>query len=194
MTRRYCIAFVFALITFAGMSSPADAVIVQWDLTDVHVTDNPSITFAGFFDYDTVANAGSAGASPNWNITEFVGGVSSFVSSPSDPNDFGGFAFDSFSGPTFEAGSNPPSVPVFMALTLTGNLPFDGSVSSIPLIGFNGSCDTSSFNDGGACSGSVGVSGSLTEVSAVPLPPALPMFGAALIGLGGFAWRRRSKA
>jgi len=28
-------------------------------------------------------------------------------------------------------------------------------------------------------------------ISATPLPPALPMFGAALLALGGFAWRRR---
>ena len=31
-------------------------------------------------------------------------------------------------------------------------------------------------------------------ISAVPLPPALSMFGAALLALGAFAWRRRSQA
>jgi hypothetical protein len=31
-------------------------------------------------------------------------------------------------------------------------------------------------------------------IAATPVPPALPMFGAALLALGAFAWRRRERA
>jgi hypothetical protein len=34
----------------------------------------------------------------------------------------------------------------------------------------------------------------IDNISAAPLPPALPMFGVALIGLAAFAWRREFQA
>ena len=37
-------------------------------------------------------------------------------------------------------------------------------------------------------------SGGTVSVSAVPIPAALPLFGAALAGLGAFGWRRRARA
>lgn len=43
--------------------------------------------------------------------------------------------------------------------------------------------------DGGDKSGGYSV-----DVSAVPLPPALPLFGAAILGIGAYARRRNSKA
>ncbi|HIJ62305.1 MAG TPA: hypothetical protein HPQ04_06380 [Rhodospirillaceae bacterium] len=43
----------------------------------------------------------------------------------------------------------------------------------------------------GAYSGNTDNPGTWTQVSPVPLPAALPMFGAALVGLGGLAARRR---
>ncbi|HXP97666.1 MAG TPA: VPLPA-CTERM sorting domain-containing protein [Telmatospirillum sp.] len=49
---------------------------------------------------------------------------------------------------------------------------------------------TAAINDGIATA----TGGSVVSISAVPLPAALPMFGAALIGLGGLARRRKAAA
>jgi hypothetical protein len=186
MSKKLALAAAVALLTVAA---PARAAIIQWNLDGVHVTDNPSMTFTGFLDYDTVANAGTSGSSANYNITEFVGGAPSFTWSLSNSGTAFGNAV--FTGPIFEVGSlDSPQ----MFLGLTGNLPFDGSVSTIPLIGSDGTCDTSYFVEG-ACATGLGLSGSLVEasVSAAPLPAALPLFGSGVIALAGFAWQRRGK-
>lgn len=47
-----------------------------------------------------------------------------------------------------------------------------------------------SGSDAGATQGS---SGAPTEVGIVPLPPALPLFGAAVLGLAVFGWSRKRR-
>ena len=154
-------------------------------------TANPSVTFTGFFHYDTLANAGG-GSSSDFSITMLTGGSPDFTWSPS--NSFGGFPGSGGGTPVFETGTNAP-LP-FTGVNLAANFPnaFDGSVSTIALEGaFGDGCNGSFFYAGGACSfGTVGLQGSLTtaDVSAVPLPAALPLFGSAVLGLAGFGARK----
>jgi hypothetical protein len=155
-----------------------------------------------------VANAHGFGASPDFSITMLTGGSPDFTWSPSNSSSaFGGTAIG---GQAFYTSTNAP-LPL-MGLTLTTlpsfsgppfpdfPIPFDGSVSTLTLealfpeggSAFYGGpgCDT-----GGVACFTVGLQGSLTtaEVSPVPLPDALPLFGSGVIALAGMAWRSRGK-
>jgi hypothetical protein len=198
--------FAAAIIALLTVTTPARAAIIQWNLLNVSSTDFPSITFTGFFDYDTVANAApgpiptlpswkvAVGASPDFSITMFNGGSPEFTWSPS--NSFGLFSDTPGATPIFQTGTGSPLDPLTLINLVPGIISFNGAVSPIALLGpwCSPGCDGSGFYlDGGLFS--AGLQGSITtaEVSAVPLPPALPLFGWGVLALAGLAWRSRGK-
>jgi hypothetical protein len=203
--KRTIAAAVFALLT---VTAPAHAAIIQWNLDNVAEIGNPSVTFTGFFDYDTVANAGG-GASPDFSITMLTGGSPDFTWSPS--NSFGVFGGSGEGNAIFNTGTNSPApLPfLFTGLNLVAEVPDvlvhgtppyafgDGSFSPLTLQNNTGGClaHGSCFYEGPAGQFAVGLQGSLTtaEVSPVPLPAALPLFSSGVIALAGLAWRSRGK-
>jgi hypothetical protein len=65
-----------------------------------------------------------------------------------------------------------------------------GNIDSTWVISNPGFYGATAAINGGAATGAGGV---VLTVSAVPLPAALPLFGAALLGLGGLGMRRKEK-
>ncbi len=173
MTKKFAVAAAVALLTLTG---PAHAATIQWNLDNMAEVGNPGVKFTGFFDYDTVTQN-----SPFWNIS-MSGSDGSFNFVP--PNSFAAFANGAF-GPQFGFGTNgingnpvqgvPGVLQVIVILAGLG-LPFDGSVSTIPLYSpASFLAEIHGGNVGHTTGESAGqLSGSLTEVSAVPLPAALP--------------------
>jgi hypothetical protein len=184
--KKFCSAAVFALLTVAA---PARAAIIEWNLDDVAEIGNPSVTFTGFFDYDTVANAGPSGTSPNFNITELVGATPTLTFSPTNSTSF----FDNLSsfglGPRFGLEGGSAGDAALLELIIANNGTFDGSVPLTPL--FRAQLTTAFLTPQIE---QVQLSGLLTSnASAVPLPAALPLFGSGVMMLAGFAVRRRGK-
>ena len=182
MSRKLSTGFIIA-VAFGLLSAtaPANATLIQWKLVDVAEISNPDVTFTGFFDYNT-----ARGPLPDYSITMSVGGLPSFTWSLANSRANAGRNGD----PLFvRAIANPQE-----ELELDGNHPLDGSVSTIPLLSGFGGLALSYFEASSLSpeSGDLTLSGSLTDVSAVPLPAALPLFGSAVLALGAFAcWRRR---
>jgi hypothetical protein len=182
MARYFCAAFVFAL---AAVAPPAHAAIIEWDLTNVAEVSNPSVTFTGFFDYDTSSNPSSGMHVNNGSITMFNSGSPVFTWTSADQ-------FDEFYGKDIVAGSGGPGFDSGIALGVS--TPFDGSVTTLPLI-TGGGYSFFQFTDiTSSTQTTFDLSGSLTEasISAVPLPPTAPMFAVAVLALGAFARRRHA--
>jgi hypothetical protein len=158
--KRTFAAALFALLT---VTAPTRAATITWELTDVVAATNPAITFTGYFDYDTVANApnlGTTGA-PNWNINEYQNGQLLFNFHPSGSN---GATFVG-SENAFDLRSSTQFGNLYLASAAGIDSPFAGQLSVIPL-----DPDASIFWYFAPFG--TPVTGSLTE--AVPLPAALP--------------------
>jgi hypothetical protein len=180
MTNRICAAAVFALL---ALTAPAHAATIQWNLGNV--TDGAG-TVIGFFDYNTNTNTVT-----NWDIIDIE-------SSPPPLDAFftpqlsvgpclfpfcGGGSIDFTTDLLVQVGGEPYFGD--RQLSLDPLDPLDGSVTQVPL-------GSGSSLSGGPAEFYVPIlSGAYLvdaeEVSAVPLPPALPMFGSAVIALAGFA-------
>ena len=119
ITRIFATAAVFALLT---VPAPARAAIVEWNLDNVGEVANahPSITFQGFFDYDTVNSIIGFHAFPDFSITAFNTGIPFFTWSPLNSSGFF-FGFGVGEQPTFQVNSNPPDQ-LFLALTAISRL------------------------------------------------------------------------
>jgi hypothetical protein len=175
MTNNFCAvaAAVFALL---NLTAPAQATTIQWDLTNVVVASDPTITLTGYFDYDTVANSAPNTESPNYNITVYESSLPLGNCLPT-----GGCAMN-FETTNSVVGGSGEGTPTGNFL-LVGADPFDGTVSVITL--------ASSSEFWFVAPDGMPFTGSLTEVSSVPLPAALPLFGCAVLGLVVAASRRK---
>jgi hypothetical protein len=193
--------FAAITLTLLALISPAHAATIQWDLSGVTGEILPAVTVTGFFDYDTIAKSVT-----NYSFTVNgpalgQGGLGSFTFTPSNSYIQGnGGNTSSIGGGIYNDGTTVANLENLLLGTVPGS--FDGtSGSPLPV------------NDGGVgrvteiavlvgnellAPGSfvsTPLEGEFIEasVSAVPLPPTLPMFGAALFALAGFAaWSRRS--
>jgi hypothetical protein len=185
MKRTFATIFVLLLVTL-----PARAATVQWNLDNVvnGYFGGGYETITGFFDYNTASNSITY-----WNLQAIGGTVSTFTG-----------VSGSIGGPAFVENLGPPSDPSFsgsfgnysnpdpLALTFgtgnldgTSNLLFVGGLYYSPSVFVGGP-------DSAPPSGFITVNGSLDyggEVSPVPLPAALPLFGSGVIALTGLAWR-----
>jgi len=181
MTKKFSLAA--AVLALLAAADPAHAATIEWDLVNVNNTSGIGLT--GFFDYDTVANSGSAEWSPiaNYSITETGVEPTPFTFSSST----GSQLFAGLGGSEISLFQNGPSEPTFLpgdfglaAAGLLSSLGTDTIMGGIVLPPSNSS-EPDIF---GSIEG--------RDVSAAPLPPALPMFGSALLALAGFAaWSRR---
>jgi hypothetical protein len=182
-----------AAAAFLTVTAPAHAALIQWNLDNVTEQGNPSVTLTGFFDCDTVANVAAGlptGFSPNFSITELGGGPSLTWSSL---NSNSPFDFSSL-GPRFTFVGDGLTDGLG-ELIIDPNNSFDGSVPTLPLVA--GSFLLAQDCSGGQCTNRdfLPLAGSLTatDISAVPLPAALPLFGSGVMMLAGFAARRGGK-
>jgi hypothetical protein len=164
MTEKLCTIAVFALL---NLTAPAQAATIQWDLTNVVVASDPAITLTGYFDYDTVTNSIPNTQSPNYSITVYQNSVPQGNCLP-----IGGCAVEFETTSTVLGGSGGPPIGNFL---LVGTAPFDGTVPVVPLASSSLFWFIAPYG--------MPVTGSLTEVSSVPLPAALPLFCCAVLGL-----------
>jgi hypothetical protein len=172
MPKGFSAATVFALL---AVSAPAHAATIQWNLANVVEVGNPSVTFTGFFVFDTVANAPNTGHesnATNWNITMLTNG------SPTETWQPGLNQSTEFFSSEF-LGSDPPNSP--QNYFISNSLNNRGDVAAA--FALNGS---SSFRHAVTTNGA--------RDRRYRLPPALPMFGAALLALGAFGWRKSRRA
>jgi hypothetical protein len=178
MTHGFYRTLVFALLAGVGFTSPAHATIIQWDLENVAAIANPSETVTGYFDVDSISQNVTF---VDFSLSGFNAGNFSFQL----PSSSGGARLIT-SGRTLDASTLDNGTYLGIDLDSGINLS-QPSVSPVSLLSGNG-IDTAVLVGGEF----EYLQGSLTtNVSAVSLPPALPMFATALIGFAGFAWRRR---
>jgi hypothetical protein len=194
---------IAAVLLLSLFAMPSHAATIEWDLNNVSVIGDPSITLQGYFVFDTVNNAnGGTYPSPNgpsnFNITAYQNGVplESWQPLPTESASF-------FGGPLtsappvfgFNVDSNDLLPGQFSAaeLVLLSTSPFDTPLQHVALV----AGDTNPYNESGMFGFSPNaqdLSGYLDgHVAATPLPPALPMFAAALAALSYFGWRRQRK-
>jgi len=179
---------IFGLLAAATLSTPAHAAFVTYDYAGAPFTYSSSTSFgnniSGSVTFDGTVTANYTGTVGYKDITsyQFSAGTAS-VSSPSATLYYynGSPAYPSF---TFSKGAV-----VAWAFSATNPQGTELTTQSVTIDGYpiaydqvlNG--DDTSLNTDAPGSWSVG------SVSAVPLPGALPMFGAALIGMVGLATR-----
>lgn len=160
----------------------AKAATYQFYLENVSEVGHPSVTFTGFLDYNTLTNTNQTGPSPDFSISELVNGTavrtwstltgSSSLFSGTPANAMFGFVGGSSGGggsgglDANASGINFSAGPVTLALS---------SGSFIHLPGMD----------------KIALQGEVTDISPVPLPSSLPLFGSSILALAIYAWRRR---
>jgi len=179
MTKKFCIAVaIFALL---AVTAPVHATTIQWDLVNVTDTEGDGLSFTGFFDFN--GNGFSSNYSltvSGWQPTPVTATPSNSALNLASSQSSSGFALVPNGGGIVCCGDTGVSV----------NGPLDGSVPALSII----SGESYFYTAPGVW---VPLEGSIQEasVSATPLPPALPLFGSALLALAGFAaYRSRRDA
>jgi hypothetical protein len=190
MNRTFAAA-IFALLIIAAPARAADILWYQIDTINLRYSNN--LTLTG--NLDIIDGAPSV---PNylahWGSTygvPFANSTLSLNGSPLVPITGGpGFLYTATGVIPFADITYPvppccgaPGAPTYGTFPLLLS-PYDIALNRTP--SFSGSVNTES------CS-SDGTNTTCTNLGtlATPLPPALPMFGAALLALGGLAWRSR---
>jgi hypothetical protein len=180
-------AAVFALLT---VTASAHAATIQWDFFGVG--NNPvvvggtypnntyaTVSVAGYFDYDTTTGGLASVAHPFDYQFYYNGSLASICT----------VGCDLFlNNNTISLGAIASGV-----FTLTAPQPLDGSVPIMS--GTNGFLYV--FAPNGTSATGAFVEGKTIQTpppqAYAPLPDALPLFGTALLALGGFAWRSRQQ-
>jgi hypothetical protein len=154
MTRTIAAA-IFALL---ALTAPVCAATIQWNLDDVSATQDPEENVSGFFDYNTTTNTFS-------NFTSFASSAPNVYPFELSPQNFSSV---SGSNSQFTASNSFPVDSVTLSVATGGLRGTSGSI--LPLI-----ISQSSF-----CCGIGGytytLQGSISDVSAVPVPAAFPLF------------------
>jgi hypothetical protein len=177
-------AAVIALLT---VTAPADAATIQWDFSGITPFESVApITITGIFDFDAASPCCLSSEIPDYNLTLVYNGSTIYNFTPSN-------SFFETEPPTFVLENNGATITNLQSILFNPSnaAELDGTLgSTINLSRTNLAALFTSAKYGFV---DLQLQGQLVEapVSAVPLPPALPMFGAALLALGGFAWRSR---
>jgi hypothetical protein len=190
---------VVTLLMMLGAPAPAKAVIIQWSLIDVAPSafegiSGPSVT--GYFDVNSESDTGLI---PVGGASVQIASVSSFdITVSGFPGQSMPFTLTQNNATATPIGGTSAQPPNFNTVGFSAvgepegvTLAVDGAVRLTQLLGsvqLNGrsvvSNNTGVYTDGIE---GVYVSGELSSsVSAVPLPPALPLFGLGLLGLMGY--------
>lgn len=175
-----------ALTTFIGcrIALPAQAAFVTWDVSANSAAGYSHSTVSGAFTYNTETHT-----FPDFSITVSSFPGSDFALNPSN-------AVESYSPPApFSSlgaafGFTQPQGLTDGVDILLGAGDLNQTYGSLPI---------TFFSQIVAANGTPffipNIGGEITEVSATPLPPALPLFGSALLALACFAaWSRRRPA
>jgi hypothetical protein len=192
-----------AVLALLAITAPAHAATIQWDLRGVTgFEENPAQTVTGFFDYNTTTQTFPYYYFSVSDNPLIQGGVGTFALTPSNsyiqsggPNSIQIYN-DCYSDDNAEILSLSPSGATASYDGTSGPLllvsPSESEVAHLINIG-----DLLNIGGGRYVSlqegGDTVLQGELVETAVTPLPPALPMFGAALLALVGFAaWQRRA--
>jgi len=177
LIRNFIISLVVGgTVSLAASASQAAPVNYEFASGTTFTLAGPA-TISGTFTFDNVTNQLSS-----QNIT--VGGTSGFASTYN-------FQYQPWNGATtlgIMAAANSASSNTFAMLLLQFSSALDGSLGLKALsnvAGYN-LVNTNYFNP-------TGLAGGVQVVSAVPLPAALPLYGAGIAVMGFMGWRRKRK-
>lgn len=182
------LAAALALLT---VTAPAHAATIQWDLSGVTNTpfSNSIATVTGFFDYNTTTQTFPTYGFSVTSSPLVTGGLGDFTLTPSTSY------VSNISGPNNLQIQNNGYSDANAEILDLGNVAFDGTAGAVLLLSDAGVVHLINIDTIFPEGGDAALQGELVESAVTPLPPALPMFAAALFALTGFAsWRSRRTA
>jgi hypothetical protein len=182
MNRTFAAA-IFALLV---LSAPARAATIQWNLSNITPVEAVGVTVTGFFDFDTTAPCCLPSEMPSYafRLTDNGSTIYNFIPSNSVFEDIGGGG----SSLEFVLENTGATITNIDTLYFTLDAGLDGTLG--PALNLTGTNFATLFSSSKFGLQYFQLQGQLVEapISAVPLPAALPLFGAALAALGGAAW------